>query len=347
MGQAPTSPKVALPTVIHSRGARVPTRLKNRIRAQNRSAAALNKTLQADQEFMKVFNAANPRVFSPLPSLPARFDWRDSNRVTPIKNQGVLCGSCWAFAAIAAYESAYLIANNIDAVKEGVVAVNVSEQQVLDCTFIENDCVRGGWHEAVFLYLTLEGGVSGLKYRYFGVKGFCTSNLPRDYYVLNWGYVTDGAESSPFLLPSDAALKQAIYRYGPLAASVVTRGWDEYLKVDANGNPNPRWSVDFPNGVFEGEPTTALMQDQIDHEVLLIGWDDSLGTWLIKNSWGTDWGDDGYMKLKYKRNYIGFGASWLTVSPNTAVATAVASRLNATIQKNALRKFYPNLDKLR
>jgi C1A family cysteine protease len=346
IAQASAGPTAAGQMVIRSRGARVPAGLANRVREQNRLAAAFNKTLQANQELTRALTDANPRLFTPLGSLPAQFDWRNSNRVSPVKDQGI-CGSCWVFAAIAAYESGYLIANNIDAVQNGVVAVNVSEQEALDCSFIENDCVLGGWHEVVFLYLVLEGEVSGVTYPYHEAKGYCTSNIPRSYYLLNWGYVTDASGANASLIPSDVALKQAIYRYGPVASSVMTKGWDNYSKLNANGNPNPRWSVDFPNAIFRGEPTTSLKQSDIDHEVAIIGWDDRLGVWLIKNSWGKGWGEDGYMKLKYQSNYIGFGASWVTVAPNTIVSAALSIRSTLKNRNIFLKKVYPNLDKLR
>lgn len=331
--------------VIHSRGARVPADLANRIRAQNTVAAARSQMLFTDERLAKALTAANPQISAIQPAIPKQFDWRTKNRVTPVKNQGFLCGSCWVFAAIAAYESAYLIANNEDAVQNGTLAVNVSEQEALDCTFPENDCVAGGWHEVVFVYLQFEGEVSGDTYQYRGAKGFCTSNLARSYYLLNWGYVIDTTANAS-LIPSDLALKQAIYRYGPVACSVVTKGWDNYCKLYDDGTPNPRWSTDFPNGIFPGQPTTSLKQTDIDHEVVIVGWDDTPpGVWLIKNSWGTNWGDGGYMKLKYQSNYIGFGSSWLIVSPEDAVSAALATRLNSI--SNLLSKFYPEFEQLR
>src|SRR5271166_5219349 len=281
--------------VLHSRGARIPANLTERIRTQSGVSAAVNATLQSDQDFMRALTGANAQIFSALPSLPPQFDWRNRKRVTPVKDQGI-CGSCWVFAAIAAFESAYLIINAIDAVQDGLVAVDVSEQEGLDCGFADNDCVTGGWHEAVFLYLQMQGEVSGAIYPYRAIKGYCTSNIARSYYVLNWGYVTDASTPAPGKVPSDLALKQAIYRYGPVASSVVTKDWDAYSKWDANHNPNPRWPIGYPNGVFKGEPTQNFKESDIDHEVAIVGWDDALGVWHIKNSWSTNWGDDGYMK---------------------------------------------------
>jgi C1A family cysteine protease len=330
------------PPAHHARGCRLPKGLPLRMGAQNATAASVNEALRANPSFMAAVAATNPRLFADLPAPPARFDWRALNRVTPIKDQGV-CGSCWVFAAITAYESAYLIANNRDAMKNGAVTVDVSEQEGLDCAFPENDCVNGGWHEVVLMYLQLEGEVSSSKYPYRGIKTVCTSNLARVYYLLNWGYISDGNPPG-MTVPSNLALKQAIQRYGPVATSVATRGWDSYYKLDSNGNPNPSWPI---GGVFSGTPTSQLKVGDIDHEVVIVGWDDNPGVWLVRNSWDTTWGEDGYMKLKYDSNFIGFGASWLVASPDNAVPNDLRNQLRGLTDANKLNQFYPNLKDLR
>jgi hypothetical protein len=245
------------------------------------------------------------------PPIPKQLDWNGLKRVTPAKDQGQ-CGSCWAFAGIAAFESAYLISNSQDALNGDYPSVNVSEQEMLDCVFVENDCVNGGWHEVVFLYLLLNGATDGTKYLYHGAKGNCTSNVQRPYYAANWGYVFDGADA-PSLLPSDKALKAAIVKYGPIAASVCADGFDSYAKYDESGNLNPKWATDYPGGIFRGTGNERLSQANVDHEVLIYGWDDTQGVWLVKNSWGPYWGDQGFMKLAFQTSYIGFGSSWILV----------------------------------
>ena len=99
--------------------------------------------------------------------------------------------------------------------------------------------------------------------------------------------------------------------------------------------------------MFTGAPTKSYKQSDIDHEIAIVGWDDSLGVWLIKNSWGTSWGDGGYMKLKYQSNYIGFGSSWVVAAPNSSVSPAFASKLKMTVRSNSFSKFYPKLEQLR
>jgi hypothetical protein len=185
--------------------------------------------------------------------------------------------------------------------------------------------------------MQLQGLVGSDKYGYYGIKSFCTSNLTREYFVLNWGYVPPGDD----FIPTDAVLKEAIYKNGPIASGVQTTAeWDTYRKLDEYGNPRPDWSRDFPNGIAKGikHPRPA----QIDHEVLIVGWDDTLGVWIIKNSWGTYWGDDGFMKLPYGCNNLGFGASWVTVNP-ISVSSPTSETLRLNSRNDLLLKFYPQM----
>jgi C1A family cysteine protease len=87
-------------------------------------------------------------------------------------------------------------------------------------------------------------------------------------------------------------------------------------------------TADFPNGVFNGQPSDNKNR-QIDHVVVIVGWDDSQGpgVWIIKNSWGPYWGDGGYMKLPYGCNNIGFGASWVTAYPTSGLSESVVEAL--------------------
>ena len=263
----------------------------------------------------------NPRI-AVTPTVGPRFDWRDAGFVTPVKDQG-FCGSCWAFAAIGAYESAYAITNNRE-------WVSVSEQEALECTFADSNCVVGGWHEPVFLYMQYLGLVGTDKYYYTGSKGYCTMNFERKYFLLNWGYVAQEGMQIPQLIPPDLELKKAIVQYGPVAVGVKSDNWDTYRKVDDRGAANPRWDTDFPGGVFQGTPSASLKPLDVDHEVLIVGWDDNLGShgaWIIKNSWGTNWGDDGYISLAYGCNNVGLGASWVIVPPTSGVSASLAEKL--------------------
>lgn len=326
--------------VPYARGAKIPANIERRIRAQNGASRGIAALMEGDRGFMHALTAANPHFAEASSGLPADFDWRTLNKVTPVKDQKE-CGSCWVFAANAAYESAWLIANQKNAIDEqGYLVINVSEQQPLDCGFVETDCVLGGWHEEVFVYLILEGAANGWRYPYRAIKTFCTSNIDRPYHLLNWDYVTNEDGLLPAsLVPSTEALKTAIYRYGPIASSVATRGFDTYRQTKWDGSANADWPAD---GVFQGVPSSSLQRRDIDHEVAVIGWDDREGVWIVRNSWGPGWGIDGYMKLKYDANMIGFGASWAQVEPEAAASSSLSARIRALNAQSPLAQFYPN-----
>jgi len=194
----------------YPRGARVPERIKFLIRAQNEAAESLNKFLTGNADFLKT----NPRVALPLPKIEAKWDGRQKGCVTPVKSQGS-CGSCWAFAAVGAFEASYAITSQ--------EWIDISEQELLDCTFGDVNCVGGGWHQAAFLHLQYVGLVDSYRYYYTGVKGQCTSDFKRDYFALNWGYVGQFDNQTPNLIPPDAALKEAIHKYGPVTSTVPQR----------------------------------------------------------------------------------------------------------------------------
>lgn len=300
----------------YPRGARVPERIKFLIRAQNEAAESLNKFLSGNADFLKT----NPRVALPPPTIEAKWDWRQKGCVTPVKNQKS-CGSCWAFAAVGAFEASYAITNQ--------EWIDISEQELLDCTFGDVNCVGGGWHQAAFLYLQYVGLVDSYRYYYTGGRGQCTSNFSRDYFALNWGYVGQFDNQNPKLIPSDATLKEAIRKYGPVASGVKTDKWDAYWKVNDTGAQNSSWYTEFPDGVFQGWHSDGD-PNNLDHEVLIVGWDNSIGergVWIIKNSWGTGWGDGGYMLLPYGCNNIGFGASWVATYPKSGVSASLAETL--------------------
>ncbi|MGY3494366.1 C1 family peptidase [Bradyrhizobium sp. USDA 4502] len=305
----------------YPRGAQVPPRIKALIQAQTEAAQSLNRLLATSPEFLKT----KPRLAQSPARLESRWDWREQGCVTPVKNQGS-CGSCWAFAAAAAFESSYAITNNKQ-------MIDISEQELLDCTFGDVNCVGGGWHQAAFMYLQYAGLVDSYRYYYTAAKGACTANFQRTYFALNWGYVGEQDNRVPQLIPSDQALKTAIRQYGPLATGVGTRYWESYWKTSEAGAENPSWYTDFPKGVFQGTRSDND-PNNVDHEVTMIGWDDGLGAWILKNSWGTSWGDGGYMLLPYGCNNIGFGASWVATYPSSLPGLADSLQLSGPAQES-------------
>lgn len=226
-------------------------------------------------------------VVPPSPD-KSSFNWKDRGKVTPVKYQGT-CGSCWAFTASCVVESSYLIMKSRQAA--------VSEQHLLDCAERRGKpagTCRGGWYAPVFDYLTGRHTVDRDSMPYVMRDQRCTTPSSREKYrIASWGYVRRDAG-----IPSVSLMKEALTTYGPLAASVkVTPAFQAYK-----------------SGVFD-ENVRVSGPNDVNHAVVIVGWDDSKQAYLVKNSWGEDWGEDGYIWVKYGSNNIGYGAAWVVVDP--------------------------------
>ncbi|MFB3923693.1 MAG: C1 family peptidase [Terriglobia bacterium] len=270
-------------------GARPPKDLPEQARKQNALARELLKLDRGERDkFAKGKPGALPELnlSAPDPASLASFDWRMRGKVTPVRDQGA-CGSCWAFGTVGTYEGSYRIRNNVD--------VDGSEQYIVTCSLDAlgarvGSCAGGWW---AFDHLINQGDATETDLPYTATDGsstMCATNTP--YRGIAWGYV-----SSEGGLPTVAEMKTALCTYGPLAVTVrVTSLFQAYTE-----------------GVFdERDP------GPINHAIVLIGWDDAKGAWLIKNSWGTSWGetggygtDRGFMWIAYESNGIGTGAAWV------------------------------------
>ncbi len=225
---------------------------------------------------------------TPRRDLPESFDWRDIVGAPDVRSQGA-CGSCWAFAAMGAFEYGILV--------ETGLAPNLSEQWLVSCTDA-GDC-SGGWHTSSFDYMCCIGqtdpcGDSGpppeMVFPYHWDDLPCECPYPLHLYCMdNWAVV-----GVPWEVPSPEQIKQAIVDHGPVATCV--------LATDALQAYN--------GGVFNE------CQDGgwINHVVVLVGWDDTLGTdgvWIMRNSWGRFWGEEGYMYIEYGCNNIGYATCYI------------------------------------
>ncbi len=116
----------------------------------------------------------------------------------------------------------------------------------------------------------------------------CACPYPHEYLIDGWAYI--GGEES---VPETGAIKQALLEYGPVSVAVF---------VD-----DPFYM--YYNGVYNHDAP-----DEPNHGVVLVGWDDTLGThgaWILRNSWGADWGQAGYMQIAYGCASVGFGACFV------------------------------------
>lgn len=283
-------------TPSYARGGRLLPGIENRTKAQNTLASQVNAILKSNAEYISGIGRDYPLV-TPKASLPK--EWRTP--VAPAKDQQT-CGSCFVFAAIGAFEESYNKFNH--------AYPSVSVQEALDCTYGDDNCAIGGHHETVFLYLQLYGLADAQAYSlpYKDIKQACITNVPRAYWLANWGYVDDA--DSTTLIPSDAALKAAILKYGALASMVNTR-----LPKKSPPTGAVPWD-DYKGGIFPGIPSSSYAPLEIDHDVLMVGWNDTdnsgNGYWIIRNSWGEDWGgpNKGFIYLPYRCNNIGCTAAW-------------------------------------
>ena len=268
-------------------GTRAPDNLPSLAEKQNTIASEMIKVdSSARDEYLRVHPNALPelkywQIVAPCTALKA-FDWRKSGKVTPVRNQGG-CGSCWAFGAMGAFEGSYLIRNN--------AALDTSEQHVLNCS--GSGSCGGGWHAGVFDWMIRNGNGAEVSDPYTATDHACKAGVSTPYRAVAWGYVkSDGG------IPSVAEMKAALCQHGPLTVAVYA---------------TPLFQA-YTGGVFDEKDTSH----GINHDITLIGWDDSKHAWLIKNSWGTYWGETGgfgtergYMWIDYDSNNIGYGSAWV------------------------------------
>lgn len=234
-----------------------------------------------------------------LTALPKSFDWRP-NGVTPIRNQGD-CGSCWAFGTVAPLESAIKIHCG--------ETVDLSEQYLVSCN-IDGDGCNGGWFAHDYHWWkkppseSQAGAVLEGSFPYQAWDVACGGPYSHPYKI-------DGWYSLAYGIPSVDAIKQAIYSYGPVAAAVAVGSGFSY----------------YSGGVFNMDESYA----GINHAIALVGWNDdyygngtNVGVWILRNSWGTWWGDNGYMYIKYGTSKVGYAANFVVFShcPNPFISGA-------------------------
>jgi len=202
-------------------------------------------------------------------------DWRNKGVVTPVKNQGS-CGSCWAFSSTGAIESA-------SAIVSGKLQT-VAEQQLVDCAGgFKNMGCRGGLPSQAFQYLLWAGGIQGsASYPYTGRDGTCKFDKSKIAVQLSDEVnITQGAEKELF----DAIGKT------PVSVAYQVSG-------------------DFRNyrsGVYDSKQCKSGPMD-VNHAVLAVGYNSTAAGvpyYIVKNSWGTSFGIQGYFWMVRDKNMCG------------------------------------------
>ena len=264
------------------------------------------------QAFFSRHATRTPRVYSisdnlgPLAdviakgeTLPASFDWRNYNGhsyIGPVRDQGN-CGSCYSFGASAAAEGTYNFANGL----YDAACADFSESFIIWCLsrISPYSSHFSGCNGADYDYMELEalvqeGTINESDFPYtINDPGSCSHyNDPRVKF----------AEWHRIACSDVAAIKAAIMTYGVVDVAVyVTSAFQAYS-----------------GGVYQ-DNSTACGSNPCDytptnHAVALVGWNDADGAWILRNSWGPSWGENGYMRIKYTSARVACEATYLVYS---------------------------------
>jgi C1A family cysteine protease len=210
---------------------------------------------------------------------PATFDWRNfngKNYVTGIRNQGN-CGSCWAFATTAALESNVLITSGAD--------YDLSEQILISCG--NAGSCSGGYPTTASSFIRDTGNSAESYYTYTATNGACANALAgwqnATSRITTWHYV--GNTTNPTL----DQIKSELFTYGPLVTTMDVYSDFYYY----NGGVYQHTSGSYQGG----------------HAVLIVGYDDDGQYLVVKNSWGSNWGEAGYFRIGYSElnSTVNFG----------------------------------------
>jgi cathepsin L len=223
---------------------------------------------------VKPVDALNP-IFKPADptAYPVMFDWRHQGAVTAIKNQQQ-CGSCWSFSTTGSVEGCHFLGTQ--------KLVSLSEQNLMDCSTAQgNQGCNGGLMTAAMQYIISNGGIdTEASYPYSAEDGTCSYSASNSGATLgSFVNVNSGDEGD---------LQAKVFQ-GPVSVA-----------IDASQS-----SFQFYSSGVYSDPNCST--SQLDHGVLTIGWGKTGGSnaqpyWIVKNSWGTGWGQNGFFWMARNDN---------------------------------------------
>jgi C1A family cysteine protease len=228
---------------------------------------------------------------------PAKLDYTTTGATSPVKDQGQ-CGSCWAFSATQGIESAVFQAT-------GNMPI-LSTQQIISCDKTDGGCA-GGDLPTAFDYVESDGGIDSAESypdtsHRSGSAGSCKSHS-HVAKVTDYKYAVPPCQGGKCNSQDEDGLKASLAKNGPLSICVNAESWNGY-----NG------------GVYKKSCSGAY--NKLDHCVQLVGYDTTASTpyWIVKNSWGTSWGEDGHIWLKMGENACGIADEAMYVKAEMASA---------------------------
>ena len=222
---------------------------------------------------------------SPNAKIPTSVDWRQQNAVSPVKDQGQ-CGSCWSFSSTGSMEGAWSIATGN--------LISLSEQQLVDCSYglkYGNLGCNGGEMDSSFQYAIDSGMCGEDDYPYDAKKGDCHSCSSQAHF-----------KSCIDVTPNNEAnLAQAV-AMNPV--SVAIEADTQVFQL-------------YKSGVI----TSSACGTSLDHGVLVVGYgaENGIDFWLVKNSWGAGWGEDGYVKIEKTSSSSSKGVCGIAMQPSYPV----------------------------
>uniref|UniRef100_A0A2K6JTK5 Cathepsin O n=1 Tax=Rhinopithecus bieti TaxID=61621 RepID=A0A2K6JTK5_RHIBE len=236
------------------------------------------------EEFKAIYLRSKPSKFPrysaevhmsiPNVSWPLRFDWRDKHVVTQVRNQQT-CGGCWAFSVVGAVESAYAI--------KGKPLEDLSVQQVIDCSYTNYGC-NGGSTLNALNWLNKVTSLSNILLKH-------QNGLVPVFFWSHSGFSIKGYSAYGLQVNNqEDEMAKALLTFGPLVVIVDAVSWQDYL-----------------GGIIQHHCSSG----EANHAVLITGFDKTGSTpyWIVRNSWGSSWGVDGYAHVKMGSNVCGIADS--------------------------------------